>query len=92
MRNMLALLALAVLTFGGLGWYLDWYKVQSSPVTEGRQSVNIDINRDKIISDVHKGLQQLEERTQGVATKTAEPTAGKVEKVVSEVSKQLPNQ
>src|SRR5206468_721027 len=48
MRNMLAFLAAVVLTVGGLGWYLDWYKVRSHPAEEGHHNLSIDINTTKI--------------------------------------------
>src|SRR5262249_36303008 len=35
MRNMLALLATAAITFIGLGWYLDWYSVQTTVAPSG---------------------------------------------------------
>ena len=61
MRNLLALLAAAVLAFAGVGWYLGWYQVDSQTSTSGHQNVNIDINGSKIISDVKKGKQVVEE-------------------------------
>jgi hypothetical protein len=64
MRNLLALFALALLAFAGVGWYLDWYHVRSSPAAEGHQSVNIDINGTKIVTDVKEGIQKLEEKKQ----------------------------
>src|SRR2546423_322392 len=47
MRNLLAFLAAAVLAFVGLGWYLDWYKVQSVPSTPGHQSFTVEVNGTK---------------------------------------------
>ena len=31
MKNLLAFLAAAALTFAGVGWYLDWFQVLNSP-------------------------------------------------------------
>jgi hypothetical protein len=69
MRNLLAFLAVAALAFIGLGWYLDWYKVQSVPGEPGRQSITIDFDRQKIAKDVEKGVQQGEEKLHDVLEK-----------------------
>lgn len=50
MRNLLALLALLILVFAGVGWYRDWYKVQSNG-----SDVHITINKDKVKQDVRTG-------------------------------------
>jgi hypothetical protein len=62
MRNMLAFMALMVLVVGGAGWYLDWFKVRSQPAqAPGQRSLSIDINTNKIGTDLHKGEQKLQE-------------------------------
>jgi hypothetical protein len=62
MRNLLALLAAAVLTFAGIGWYLGWYQIKSTDAAlSGHQNVNIDINGAKILSDVEKTRKVVEE-------------------------------
>jgi hypothetical protein len=61
MRNLLAFLAAAILTFAGVGWYLDWYRIKSTPAPSGHHQLNIDVNRNKIIDDVHRGVQRGEE-------------------------------
>jgi hypothetical protein len=66
MRNLLAFLAAAGLTFAGLGWYLDWYKIRSSPTPAGRQSINIDINSHKIGEDIHQGVRIGEDKLRGL--------------------------
>ncbi len=55
MRNLLALGALGLIVFFGLGWYLGWYKVQSVAGANGHRQVDIDINTNKIKADVNKG-------------------------------------
>jgi hypothetical protein len=59
MRNLLAFVAAALLTFVGLGWYLDWYKVTSGAASGGHRQVNIDINTDKIGEDFEKGGKEV---------------------------------
>ncbi|HEV3203547.1 MAG TPA: hypothetical protein VGY77_04150 [Gemmataceae bacterium] len=69
MRNLLALLAAALLTFLVVGWYLDWYKVKNDPAPAGHHNVHIDINGNKIAEDVQKGVVKGEEKLQGVLDK-----------------------
>jgi len=65
-RNLLALAAVLVLAFAGIGWYRGWYKVETEPSTPGHQSVNIDFNRDKIVEDSAKSVKKVEEKLQKV--------------------------
>jgi hypothetical protein len=60
MRNILAFVAAVTLTVGGLGWYLDWYRIRSRPAPTGQRSLTIDINTAKIGADIHKGEQSLQ--------------------------------
>ncbi len=72
MRNLLALVGAAVLTFGGAGWYLGWYKLQPTlSSTPGHQSVNIDINGKKMTSDIQKGEQRVEQALEKAAEATS---------------------
>lgn len=78
MRNLLALAAALVLAFAGIGWYLGWYDVNSQPSTSGHQKVDIDFNSSKIIADVKKGRQVVEEMKQSAqdaAASTPTPPA-----------------
>jgi len=58
MRNLLAFLAAAALTIAGLGWYLDWYKFQSTPASAGHRSITVDIDGKKIGEDVRQGAER----------------------------------
>lgn len=90
MRNLLALLAFAVLVFAGVGWWLDWYQIQSQTGLAGHQSLNIDINRSKISSDVRKGIEKLEEKKQTLqdhAQDAAGKPVDKIEKISVDLSK-----
>jgi hypothetical protein len=55
MRNLLALAGLVVVTFVGVGWYLGWYKVQDAPTPDGHHHIQIDVDANKVKSDVNKG-------------------------------------
>ena len=54
MRNLLAFLMALILTVGGLGYYLDWFKIRTAPGTDGHTSVNIDWNALKFFQDTAK--------------------------------------
>ena len=70
MRNLLALLGFALVTFLLVGWYLDWYHITPrAGATAGHRSVEIDINSKKISEDVHKGVQAGEKKVQDLLDK-----------------------
>lgn len=58
MRNLLALIGLAVVTFAGIGWYRGWYEVQKD---RGTGQVEIDIDGKKIGEDLHRGSQHVQD-------------------------------
>ena len=60
MRNLLALFALALLVFAGVGWYLGWYKIQNTPAAEGHHQINVDLNKKKISEDLHRGEERIQ--------------------------------
>jgi len=62
MRNMLAFLAALVLIFAGLGWYLDWYRLGTSQISEGHRQITIDINTAKIGQDLSKANEKLQNK------------------------------
>ena len=59
MRNILALVGAIVVAFAVVGWYRGWYAVQSETDKGGHESVNIEINRDRISQDLHKGGERI---------------------------------
>jgi hypothetical protein len=62
MRNLLAFLAALTLTVLGLGWYLDWYHVRTSPgPSAGHRNVTIDIDTVKFEDDLSKGGAKIQE-------------------------------
>lgn len=75
MRNLLAFVAAAALTFIGLGWYLGWYTVRSEAGALGHRTVNIDVNTPKVLDDVHKGVQKGEAKLEQVLQQR-KPAAG----------------
>src|SRR5262245_41380929 len=59
MRNILALLAAAVLVFAGVGWYLGWYEISRTTDSDGHPNITIDLNNQKITEDLKKGEQKV---------------------------------
>ncbi len=76
MRNLLALLGAALVTFVVVGWYLDWYKIKTEPDASGHREVNIDINGPKIKEDLHKGRERLQEALDSKGTSPAAQVPG----------------
>ena len=52
MRNLLALVGLAVVVFVGGGWYFNWYTVKLQAGTDGKLNVSADVDKRKIGQDV----------------------------------------
>ena len=61
MRNLLAFLGAAVLTFLGIGWYLNWFNVSREPATPGHSRLQVDINQEKIGNDVKQGADKIKD-------------------------------
>jgi hypothetical protein len=68
MRNLLALLAFVVLAFAGLGWYQGWYKVERTEAAEGRRAYNVEVNTNKISTDVKRGSEKLQQALESAKT------------------------
>ena|SRR5712691_2727985 len=74
MRNFLAFLAAALLTFLGVGWYLGWYKIDRKASSPGHSEINVDIDRDKIGKDVKSGAEKIKDV---IDKNTSDPNAPK---------------
>jgi hypothetical protein len=72
MRNLLAFLAALILTFLGLGYYLDWYRLGTKPASAGHREVTIDINTVKIGKDLEKAEEGVKHK---VVDSRTQPTA-----------------
>lgn len=51
MRNLLALIGLAVVLFFGLGWYFGWYTLTVESEGDGRKRIQFDVDTNKIGED-----------------------------------------
>ncbi len=78
MRNLLALLATLTLVIAGVGWYRDWFKVNSQPADSGHRKVNIDIDTQKIGQDLHQGEQKLQRMLEANKSDAAKAPAASV--------------
>ena len=72
MRNLLALMGAALVTFAAVGWYLDWYRIRTEPAASGHRQVEIDFNGTKIQHDLEKGRDKLRDL---LDSKAKDPTA-----------------
>jgi hypothetical protein len=59
MRNVLALIGLAVVGFAGVGWYLGWYKLTFSKHTDGNLQIKTDVDTKKVGSDSGEFLKNV---------------------------------
>jgi hypothetical protein len=48
MKNLLAFLAAAVIMFGGVGWYLDWFQIFNGPAAAGHHVFSVDLDAAKM--------------------------------------------
>ncbi len=48
MRNLLAILAILILLFSGLGFWRGWYLVESLPAESGRCAFRVEIDYQKL--------------------------------------------
>ena len=75
MKNFLAFLGAAIIVFLGLGWYLGWYNVLLKPGDSGHSKLEVDINKQKIGSDVQTGVKKGSEKVQEFLDTSKEKSA-----------------
>src|SRR4051794_3466673 len=61
MRNLLSMAAAGLVIFAGIGWYMDWYKVQRSPGPDGHDTIRIDVNTPEIRKDIASAREKVGE-------------------------------
>jgi hypothetical protein len=72
MRNLLAFSAALAITVSGMGWYMGWYKVHSTPTGEGHHQVTIDIDGGKLTQDAGRVGQSVLKKTEKELDKVLE--------------------
>jgi hypothetical protein len=70
MRNILALVGAATLTFLIVGWYLGWYEISGVPGPGGKQSVSVELHPDKVSKDVGRAVERGGEVVDSLRDKT----------------------
>jgi len=60
-KNLLALLGLAIVLFAGLGWYLGWYHISVTPSADGHKKIEFDVDTKKVTGDVSTGVEKGKE-------------------------------
>jgi len=66
MRNLLALIGLAVVVFLGAGYYLGWYKLDTSTGLNGKQHISFEVDTKKIAADSKEGLEKAKDKASDV--------------------------
>src|SRR5262245_35675386 len=59
MKNLLALVGLAVVGFATAGWFWGWYKIAKQTDAKGHPQLNIQVNPEQIQNDINKVKQQV---------------------------------
>jgi hypothetical protein len=73
MRNLLALVGAAVILVAVVGWYRNWYSIETGPASGGHQSVNIEIDRSRISNDIQRGEERLHDALERSRKDSATP-------------------
>ncbi len=84
MRNLLAFLAMGVIVFFAVGWYLDWYKIEKAPSAQGKAGFNVQIDGPKIRKDVSKGLDASKDKVQDFLENADKPRVDDKQRPVTE--------
>jgi hypothetical protein len=74
MRNLLALVGLAIVLFAGVGWYCGWYTFQSTPTVTGEREFRVRVNTKEIASEVKQGAEKIEKAFGQGEQRPAAPT------------------
>ena len=61
MRNLLALLGLVIVVFFTVGYFRGWYTFNLATDTSGKTNINIGVDRTKVGSDFHEGINKAGE-------------------------------
>jgi hypothetical protein len=75
MRNLLALMMAVLLIVGAVGWYLDWFKVNTAPAGDGHTAIHIDWNALKF----HQSMSSWTAKLAEITDKKAKDEESKVE-------------
>jgi hypothetical protein len=65
MRNLLALVALAVIVLAGLGYYKEWYTFKAVAAPDGHKTYTVDVDAKKIQDAVNTGKKEVSDVLHG---------------------------
>lgn len=77
MRNLLALVGLAVVGFFGLGWYLGWYSVGVAPAPDGKKRISFDVDTAKMANDAKRAGDKVGALLQNAGAPPTAPATGR---------------
>ena len=61
MRNLLALVGLAVVAFAAIGWYCGWYKLTVTRDQSGQPEIKTTVNTEKVADDSSSFFKRVEQ-------------------------------
>lgn len=74
MRNLLALVGAVVVGFGGIGWYMGWYKLSFTRESDGNLQIKTDVDTNKVNKDVTEGVKNISSAVEAQTHKAANDT------------------
>lgn len=74
MRNLLALIGLAVVLFVGVGYVRGWYAFSFTTGSDGKTDVNVKLDTNKVKADAHEGADKVGTALDGFRTPAPAPT------------------
>jgi len=75
MRNLLALVGLALVLFVAVGWFRGWYTFQFSPGKDGRTDFNVSVDTTKMNADRRDGTSKVGDFIDGFKKGDSTPTS-----------------
>ena len=61
MRNLLALIGLAVVALAAIGWYCEWYKLTVTRDQSGQPEIKTTVNTEKVADDSSAFFKRMEQ-------------------------------
>jgi hypothetical protein len=61
MRNLLALIGLAVVALAAIGWYCEWYKLTVARTKDGQPEIKTTVNTEKVADDSSSFFKRVEQ-------------------------------
>jgi hypothetical protein len=74
LKNLVSMIVAGILIFAGLGYYLDWYKIQATPGPNGTQNITLNVNKNEIKKDIAIVRDRAGQIINGKTTGYAAPT------------------